>query len=140
MKKFLSLVAILVTLGACTNIQEKKVLPEPVMTINEVANVEYQLENIFPNQGLTLGFDNENRIFGYSGLNRFFGKTEIENGNIKVDPLASTRMGGAKEALIREDQYLSLLKSMTKIQIENGKLILTNDKGEQLIFSTNTTK
>lgn len=51
-----------------------------------------------------------------------------------VDPLASTRMGGSREALIREDQYLTLLKSMTTITKKENNLILSNEKGEQLIF------
>lgn len=135
MKKIAILMTIVISLLGCTNLQEKKQDPsQNVNTVLEVANVGYNLVNIFPNQGLTVGFDEAGRIFGYSGLNRFFGKAEIRDGGIKIDPLASTRMGGAREALIREDQYLSLLKSMTKITMENNQLILTNENGEQLIF------
>lgn len=41
-----------------------------------VVHLRYQmwnilLINIFPGQGLTVGFDEAGRIFGYSGLNRF---------------------------------------------------------------------
>ena len=135
MKKIAILMTIVISLLGCTNLQGKKQDPsQNVNTVLEVANVEYNLVNIFPNQGLTVGFDEAGRIFGYSGLNRFFGKAEIKDGGLKIDPLASTRMGGAREALIREDQYLSLLKSMTKITMENNQLILTNENGEQLIF------
>lgn len=124
-----------ISLIGCSNLQEsQKNSPQGVSSVVEVIDVEYTLTNIFPGQGLTVGFDEAGRIFGYSGLNRFFGKAEIKDGAIKVEPLASTRMGGSREALIREDQYLTLLKSMTKIEKKGKELILSNEKGEQLIF------
>ena len=125
-----------ISLVGCTTLQETKVdSPQVVANVTEVTNIEYNLINIFPGQGLTVGFDDAGRIFGYSGLNRYFGKADIKDGRIVVDPLASTKMGGSREALIREDQFLTLLKSMTKISKTGDKLILTNTKGEQLIFS-----
>ncbi|WP_291256824.1 META domain-containing protein [Fusobacterium sp.] len=132
MKKAIILLSMIVLVGACTNIQPQG--PVQVDSVKEIVEKEYELVNLFPGQGLTVGFDEEGRIFGYSGLNRFFGKVEISNGNIVVTDLASTRMGGPKEDLIREDQYLSLLKGMKKIEQENGQLVLTNEKEEKLIF------
>ena len=135
MKKIVILMVMMISLVGCCTLQENRSnSPQIVGNVAEVSNIEYNLTNIFPGQGLTVGFDEAGRIFGYSGLNRFFGKAEISNGNIKVDPLASTKMGGSREALIREDQYLTLLKSMTKINKKGKELILSNEKGEQLIF------
>lgn len=51
-----------------------------------------------------------------------------------VDPSASTRMGGSREALIREDQYLTLFKSMTTTTKKKNSLILSNEKGETTYF------
>lgn len=136
MKRVMILITMVISLVGCTTLQETKVnSPQVVANVTEVTNIEYNLINIFPGQGLTVGFDDAGRIFGYSGLNRYFGKADIKDGRIVVDPLASTKMGGSREALIREDQFLTLLKSMTKISKTEDKLILTNTKGEQLIFS-----
>ncbi|STO31526.1 heat-inducible protein [Fusobacterium necrogenes] len=136
MKKIILSITILISLIGCTNLEKKEEsLPQTINSVVELINVEYNLVNIFPDQGLTLGFDENGRIFGYSGLNRFFGRAEIINGSIKIVSLSSTRMGGSREDLIREDQYLTLLKSMTKIQKENENLVLSNEKEEQLIFS-----
>lgn len=136
MKRVMILITMVISLMGCTTLQETKVdSPQVVANVTEVTNIEYNLINIFPGQGLTVGFDDAGRIFGYSGLNRYFGKADIKDGRIVVDPLASTKMGGSREALIREDQFLTLLKSMTKISKTGDKLILTNTKGEQLIFS-----
>lgn len=135
MKKIAILMTMIISLVGCSNLQEKpKDVPQNVSSSLEISNVEYTLINIFPGQGLTVGFDEAGRIFGYSGLNIFFGKVEIKDGKMVVDPLASTRMGGSREALIREDQYLTLLKSMTTITKKENSLILSNEKGEQLIF------
>ena len=135
MKKIAILMTMIISLVGCSNLQEKpKDVPQNVSSSLEISNVEYTLINIFPGQGLTVGFDEAGSIFGYSGLNRFFGKVEIKDGKMVVDPLASTRMGGSREALIREDQYLTLLKSMTTITKKENSLILSNEKGEQLIF------
>lgn len=135
MKKIVILMTMVISLIGCSNLQEsQKNSPQGVSSVVEVIDVEYTLTNIFPGQGLTVGFDEAGRIFGYSGLNRFFGKAEIKDGVITVEPLASTRMGGSREDLIREDQYLTLLKSMTKIEKKGKELILSNEKGEQLIF------
>ena len=136
MKKVIILITMMISLVGCATLQETKVdSPQAVESVVEVTNIEYNLINIFPGQGLTVGFDDAGRIFGYSGLNRYFGKADIKDGRIVVDPLAPTKMGGSREALIREDQFLTLLKSMTKISKTGDKLILTNTKGEQLIFS-----
>ena len=91
--------------------------------------------NIFPEANLTLGFDNEGRIFGFSGINRYFGKADINNGAIVVEPLATTKMAGPQDRMIIEDQYLTILKSAKTIEIKNDSLILTNERGETLIFN-----
>ena len=135
MKKIVILITMIVSLIGCSNLQEnQKNSPQAVSSVVEIMGIEYTLTNIFPGQGLTVGFDEAGRIFGYSGLNRFFGEVKIKDGAIKVERLASTRMGGSREALIREDQYLTLLKNMTQINKKENELILSNENGEQLIF------
>lgn len=106
-----------------------------ILSVSDVSKNEYVLTNLYPEANLTLGFDNYGRIFGYSGLNRYFGKVEIKDGNIVINPLAATKVSGSQEAFIREHIYLSLLKSMTKIEKKQNTLVLSNDKDEKLIFS-----
>ena len=42
---------------------------------------------------------------------------------------------GTREAFIREEEYLTTLKSMTNIKISGNELILSNSKGDTLVFS-----
>lgn len=44
-------------------------------------------------------------------------------------------MAGPQDRMIIEDQYLTILKSAKTIEIKNDSLILTNERGETLIFN-----
>lgn len=135
MKKILFLVSILLVIGACTDLETRAQREAgQVVSLQQISKKDYVLTNVFPNKGLTLGFDTEGRIFGYSGLNRFFGKAKIVGDTIKIEKLASTKMSGAQDAWIRENEYLTLLNSMTKIVMKKNVLILSNEKGETLEF------
>lgn len=138
MKKIFIFVTAVMFFTSCSNLSSPKKEIEKttsVARINDISQKEYILTNLYPEANLTLGFDNYGRIFGYSGLNRYFGKVKIVDGTIKIDPLASTKVSGSQEAFIREHIYLSMLKTMTKIEIKQNNLVLSNDKDEKLIFS-----
>lgn len=135
MKKVFIFLTAVVFLAGCSSTPKKSNVPTPVASIQVVSEGEYILTNLFPEANLTLGFDEEGRIFGFSGINRYFGKVDINNGTILVEPLATTRMAGPKEKMIIEDQYLTILKSTKTIEIKNDSLILTNERGETLIFN-----
>lgn len=134
MKNLLLLVPMLFLLGACTELQRVPNAQPNVVTIDDITSNDYVLTNIYPGQGLTVGFDDQGRIFGFSGLNRFFGKAKISDGTIEIQELATTRMSGPEDALIREVQYLEMLKRMTNISQNGNKLILSNDSGEKMTF------
>lgn len=135
MKKMLFIASVLLMFGACTDLQTREQREAgQVVSLQQISKSDYVLTNIFPNQGLTLGFDTEGRIFGYSGLNRFFGKAKIIGDTITIEQLASTRMAGPEGALVRENEYLTLLQSMKKIVMKNNKLILSNDAGQTMEF------
>lgn len=134
MKNILMVIPFVFLLGACTNVNSVPKSQHQMVQLADVTSNDYVLTNMYQGQGLTLGFDNAGRVFGYSGLNRFFGKADVRNGHLKIEQLASTKMGGPHEAMIREAQYMSMLGNMTNIEVKNEKLILSNDAGEILIF------
>ncbi|MBR8701340.1 hypothetical protein IX317_001227 [Fusobacterium sp. DD29] len=136
MKKILILASMVFLFASCTELQvaSKKQEPKSV-TLAEIDKNDYVLTNLYPEKGMTLGFDAQGRIFGYSGLNRFFGKATVFNGNIKIENLATTRMSGPRDAMIAEAQYLAMLNDMTKISFDKDKLVLSNEKGEILIYT-----
>lgn len=135
MKKIFIFLTAIAFLAGCTSTPKRSNIPAPVASIQAVSEGEYILTNLFPEANLTLGFDEEGRIFGFSGINRYFGKADINNGTIVVEPLATTKMAGPQAKMIIEDQYLTILKSAKTIEIKNDSLILTNERGETLIFN-----
>lgn len=135
MKKIFIFLTAIAFLAGCSSTPKRSNIPTPVASIQTVSEGEYLLVSPFADAHLTLGFDNEGRIFGFSGINRFFGKADINNGSITIEPLGYTKMGGSKDRMIIEDQYLTILKSAKTIEFKNDSLILTNERGETLIFN-----
>lgn len=135
MKKILIIIPFLLMIGGCNNLENREVLNIPkFLTLKDVSKSDYVLTNIFPNQDVTLGFNENGRIFGYSGMNRYFGKAQINGNNINIEVIGTTRMSGTDAQLITETVYLDLLKTMKEIELKDNKLILMNDKGETLEF------
>ena len=133
MKKIFIFLATLMLLAGCSSTPVKVEVPVEV-SLENVAGNEYVLTNLFAENNLTIGFDKDGRIFGFAGINRFFGKADINVGNINIGALATTRMGGPRDKMIVEDQYLTLLKSAKTIKKDGNNLILTNDKADEMIF------
>lgn len=133
MKKIFIFLATLILLAGCSSTPVKVEVPVEV-SLENVAGNEYVLTNLFAENNLTIGFDKDGRIFGFAGINRFFGKADINDGNINIGALATTRMGGPRDKMIVEDQYLTLLKNAKIIKKDGNNLILTNDKADEMIF------
>ena len=133
MKKIFIFLAALVLVVGCSSTPVKVEVPVEV-SLKNVAGNEYTLTNLFAENNLTIGFDKEGRIFGFAGINRFFGKADINNGTINIGALATTKMAGPRDKMIVEDQYLTLLKNAKTIKEDGDKLILSNEKEEEMIF------
>ncbi|MHD0316975.1 META domain-containing protein [Fusobacterium sp. THCT1E2] len=133
MKKIFIFLATLMLLAGCSSTPVKVEVPVEV-SLENVAGNEYVLTNLFAENNLTIGFDKDGRIFGFAGINRFFGKADINDGNINIGALATTRMGGPRDKMIVEDQYLTFLKNVKTIKKDGNNLILTNDKADEMIF------
>lgn len=136
MKKILVMVGILMMLGACNSANTYHTTrTDKIVRIEDVSNTDYLLTTVFPNKGITLGFNTDKRVFGYTGLNRYFGKVAINGDFIVMDSISTTKMSGTQDQFITENLYLTMLKSMRKIEVKNGKIILSNPKGETLEFT-----
>jgi heat shock protein HslJ len=101
---------------------------------DHVLNGDYtiQLVNGSKNktEELTLTFnDSLKTVSGYSGCNRFNGKYEITENNIKIGPLASTRMLCQEDKNKIESTILKALYETTNFVLDEGVLFLKkNDK------------
>lgn len=85
--------------------------------------------------GTTLRFD-PGDISGRAPVNSYFGPgTATAEGGMEVGPLASTKMGGPKERMTAEDEYLRLLESSDGWRIVDEQLELTQGGDSTLVFA-----
>lgn len=73
-----------------------------------------------------------NQFMGFAGCNRMNGTIFFERGLLRFVNTITTRMAcGANN---KENEFLKTLQSTTNYKVENLRLILTNQSGEELIF------
>lgn len=77
------------------------------------------------------------RLSGFSGVNSFSGEYSVAKGKLRLGPLTSTLMLGLDEDLMRlEDEFLSALKEVTKVEATETALTLSSaDGGWSLTFT-----
>jgi heat shock protein HslJ len=72
-------------------------------------------------------------VSGSGGCNRFFGKFDQKKENIKLGPLASTRMGCDTETMRQEMKFLLHLEQSTSAEMSEEKLVFKDAKGDVLL-------
>lgn len=127
--KSLILLSVLASLNACCNLKTMAVQEETnLMNLNGTYIVKTLNNNDVSVNNMTINFNKEeNMVSGFSGCNRFSGMYVLENGLLKVGPLASTKMFCQDTHQI-ESQMLEALSKTHDIRIEDGVLKLISDK------------
>ncbi len=82
----------------------------------------------------TLTFHADGRISGNGGCNNFFGNFKLTGRTISIGALGSTKMA-CEEAMELEQAYFKVLGLELRGLFNDGKLILTADGGNQMIFT-----
>lgn len=73
-----------------------------------------------------------NKFMGFSGCNRMNGTVFFERGLLRFTNIITTRMVCGENN--KENEFLKALQSTTTYKVENLRLILTNQSGNDLIF------
>lgn len=81
-------------------------------------------------QPLTLLFDDSLRVSGFAGCNRIMGASQVAIGQLRVGPLATTRMLCDAASNAREAQYMQALEAAREARFQSGQLVLRNAQGE----------
>lgn len=111
------------------------------LVIEDLANKEWKLEFFKQNdieigieqQIPTLEFDMSGKVKGFGGCNSFFGSFTVDGRTIKIGELGSTRKFCQGEMEL-EGSYFEVLGIEARGLFSEGKLILTGDGGNQLIY------
>ncbi|MFI5136057.1 MAG: META domain-containing protein [Chitinophagales bacterium] len=79
-----------------------------------------------------LSFDTQNmRVSGNGGCNSLSGSFKLGKENLSFGPLATTRMACPGDNI--ETNFLSALSKTEKFSMYNGKLVLNDSSGKQLM-------
>ena len=71
----------------------------------------------------TINFGDNGKIFGTTGCNNFVGNFKLSGSSLSLDPGALTKMFCPDSP---ETEFLSAIKQVTNIKMENGTLNLLN--------------
>lgn len=78
----------------------------------------------------------EDAISGFAGVNQYNGPVKTtKKGDIKIGPLASTKMAGADDAMAAETAYLAALTAVNHYAASDSELTLTTPAGLSLKYS-----
>ncbi len=95
----------------------------------KINGVEVGIEKLIP----TIEFDNGNKVSGFGGCNKFNGNFSIDGRTINIGELSSTKMQ-CPEGSELESSYFEVLNMDIKALFGDGKLVLTGEGGNQMIF------
>jgi len=86
-----------------------------------------------PARAAQVQFDGNGRVTGSGGCNRLTGSYQRNGAQLKIGPLAATRMACIDPAQGQlESQFLAALEATTRYSIVGGELVLIDSRGQTL--------
>ena len=112
------------------------------ISLEDLANKEWKLEFLkqdgvevgIESQIPTIKFETDGKVNGTGGCNNFFGAFTIDGRTIKISDIGSTRKF-CEGDMDLETTYLKGLGIELRALFNEGRLFLTGDGGNQMIFS-----
>jgi heat shock protein HslJ len=103
--------------------------PNPPKGAFELSGSEWLLEDlagngVIDNAQATLAFPGEGKVSGHGSCNRFSGSAEIKGENIKIGPLASSRMACPEAVMHQEAKYLEALQQAERFEWKAPYLLI----------------
>lgn len=99
----------------------------------EIDGNAYMLQNVISGSEVTMGFK-DGTLSGNAGVNRYFATYRIENDDIEISGLGSTKMMGSKELNNQENLFFKDLGESKKILVIEDKMVLITSSGKKLKF------
>ncbi len=129
------------TLFAQQTAEPKRPSGEVSKGVSKLAGAEWRLVRLDGKDAVAVGdgkvptiqFDENGRAQGFGGCNRFSGSYKVEGTNLKLGPLASTKMFCAAGSE-QEDSYFKALDAATTFKVKGATLKLLKDKEVLAVF------
>ena len=94
--------------------------------------IQYGVEEKPP----SLRFELENKITGYGGCNNLFSTYSLDGRTIKINEIGSTKMM-CEGKMELEQAFIGILGVKLRAIFDSGKLVLSSEGGDRLIFKHN---
>lgn len=120
---------------------------DAVLVFNRVqplVNTAWQLVSIAGTEvatgsGVTLEFDNVNRIAGSGGCNGYSGEYSIDEDALTLSEIVSTKRACTDSAMMQQEiDFFNALEAATSYELSENQLIITYGDGEELVFVSTT--
>ena len=80
-----------------------------------------------------LRWTSASQVSGSGGCNQFAGKSVLTDAEVRLGPLAATRMACMPTPSGQEDKFFKALEATTKARLERGVLLLVDAQGNELM-------
>ncbi len=125
--RILGIIAVAVILAACQKAVTNKSKLQP---LSDLAGSEWgPAENPYDQ---FVGFKANGEMMGSGGCNNFFGTYELNDGEIKIGPLASTKKA-CPDSMQAETEFLSQLQSARTVEATHMKLTFFDEAGNAIM-------
>jgi len=83
----------------------------------------------------TLTFETQVRIVGMGGCNTFFGTAKLDDENLEIGPLGSTRMACAESIMNQESRFFAALEAARRYRLDRDTdlLYFENESGDTIL-------
>ena len=114
------------------------VSPPPPLRVDDLVGSEWLAETIaggavVAGSRSTLHFVSIAQVDGDTGCNRFAGPVTLENGNLRIGPLATTRRACAPALMDQERRYLVSIAQGVALRRDGDLLVLLDDRQHPLV-------
>ncbi len=96
--------------------------------IKAIQNKDFWLENGKASLTFTQNEEKLDIIAGFAGVNNYFGDYSIDGNKLKLGSIATTMMAGTSKDMEAEAEFLKLLATMNKVEIQQNAILLSNGK------------
>lgn len=112
------------------------------IALADLMNKEWKLEYLkwdglqygIDGKAPTLAFKEEGKVAGFAGCNNYFGTYTIDGRTINIGEVGATRMM-CEAKMELEEKFLKALGSEPRAIFSEGKLVLSSDGGNRMIFT-----
>ena len=109
---------------------------ESTVNISELINKQWTVtsvdnKHLLHETTISFSVSDNGKVKGNAGVNHYFGLWEVKEKQISSSKMASTKKFGItpKGIMQQEEQFLSMLSTITQWHIERGELQLFDDNG-----------